>query len=54
VADAATLVETGQQLLANPAQLSAMRQAAGAFARAHRGATARTLALIARINQRAG
>ncbi|MDR2187635.1 MAG: lipid IV(A) 3-deoxy-D-manno-octulosonic acid transferase [Azonexus sp.] len=51
VADAVTLVETGQQLLADPAQLAAMRQAAGAFARAHRGATERTLALVARINR---
>ncbi|MDR2837104.1 MAG: lipid IV(A) 3-deoxy-D-manno-octulosonic acid transferase [Azonexus sp.] len=53
-ADAATVVAAMRDLLATAATLAAMRQAAGDFARAHRGATARTLALIARWSGRAG
>lgn len=41
-------------LLANPAQLAGMREAAVSFARAHQGAAGRTLAFIARRMGRAG
>ncbi len=41
-------------LLANPAQLAGMREAAVGFARAHQGAAGRTLAFIARRMGRAG
>lgn len=54
VADAQALVMEVRDLLADAAALSAMRQAAGDFARAHRGAAQRTLALIAQWSDRAG
>ncbi len=41
-------------LLANPAQLAGMREAAVSFARAHQGAAGRTLAFMARRMGRAG
>lgn len=53
VADAEALVDTVQRLLENPAELAAMRAACAAFAAAHRGATQRTLALIAQRCRRA-
>jgi 3-deoxy-D-manno-octulosonic-acid transferase len=54
VADEAALAETLRQLFADMEKLAAMRQAAGDFARAHRGATQRTLAFIERWSVRAG
>ena len=54
VADEAALADTLRQLFADAEKLSAMRQAAGDFARAHRGATQRTLAFIERWSVRAG
>jgi len=52
VSDAQALTEMVRELLADAVQRSAMRQAAGHFARAHRGAAERTLALIARWSGR--
>lgn len=54
VADEAALAETLRQLLADAEKLAAMRQAAGDFAQAHRGATQRTLAFIEQWSVRAG
>jgi len=49
VADASEAAVIAGELLRHPAELSAMRSAATAFSQAHRGATARTVALIARL-----
>ncbi|MDR3221089.1 MAG: lipid IV(A) 3-deoxy-D-manno-octulosonic acid transferase [Candidatus Accumulibacter sp.] len=49
VADAADAARTAQGLLADRAALAAMRQAALEFSQAHRGATARTIAVIKEI-----
>jgi 3-deoxy-D-manno-octulosonic-acid transferase len=49
VADARQAAVVAGELLRQPAELAAMRSAATAFSQAHRGATARTLALIARL-----
>lgn len=49
VANAGELGEQVEELLADRSRLDAMRSAAGAFAAAHRGATARTVALISRL-----
>jgi 3-deoxy-D-manno-octulosonic-acid transferase len=49
VADAAMLGERAEQLLSDPAALKHMAQAALAFSRAHRGATARSLAICKRL-----
>jgi 3-deoxy-D-manno-octulosonic-acid transferase len=49
VADAAEAAETAQRLLDDPAARQAMRSAALQFSQAHRGATARTMALIGEI-----
>ena len=49
VADAATLGERAVELLADPAALDRMAQAALAFSRAHQGATARNLAICERL-----
>lgn len=49
VADAAALGEQAGQLLSDPAALARMARAALAFSRAHRGATARTLAICKRL-----
>jgi 3-deoxy-D-manno-octulosonic-acid transferase len=49
VADAEMLGERAGQLLGDPAGLARMSQAALAFSRAHRGATARNLALCERL-----
>ncbi len=49
VADAAMLGERAGQLLADQATLARMSQAALAFSRAHRGATARNLAICERL-----
>lgn len=46
VADADTLIQEVMALLENPLRLEAMRDAGWAFAAEHRGATARTLALL--------
>ncbi|MDR0576301.1 MAG: lipid IV(A) 3-deoxy-D-manno-octulosonic acid transferase [Candidatus Accumulibacter sp.] len=46
VADAADAARTARELCADPAALAAMRRAAAEFSRAHRGATARTLAIV--------
>lgn len=54
VADAAELGKTVDKLLHDAAACGAMRSAATAFAAAHRGATGRTLELIARLTDRAG
>jgi 3-deoxy-D-manno-octulosonic-acid transferase len=54
VADEAGLAESLRQLFADAEKLAAMRQAAGDFARAHRGATQRTLAFIEQWSVRAG
>ncbi len=58
VNDAEALASAVRELLADAptdtGPLSAMRRAAGDFARAHRGAAERTLALIARWSDRAG
>jgi len=54
VQDTAELALQARQLFADRPALAAMRQAAGNFAAAHRGATSRTLALIARATGRAG
>lgn len=48
------LAETLRELFGDVEKLSAMRQAAGDFAHAHRGATQRTLAFIAQWSVRAG
>jgi 3-deoxy-D-manno-octulosonic-acid transferase len=49
VADAAMLGERAGQLLADHATLMRMSQAALAFSRAHRGATARNIAICERL-----
>lgn len=49
VADARQAAQVAGALLVQPAQLRAMHSAALAFSQAHRGATARTVALIERI-----
>jgi 3-deoxy-D-manno-octulosonic-acid transferase len=49
VADAAMLAELAGQLLRDPAARVRMSQAALAFSRAHQGATARNLAICARL-----
>lgn len=54
VADEVALAETVRQLFGDAEKLAAMRQAAGDFARAHRGATQRTLAFIELWSVRAG
>lgn len=54
VADASSLVSDAANLLADQAALAGMRQAAGAFAAAHRGAAARMLALISEWSGPAG
>lgn len=54
VADADELARAVDELLSNDAAREKMRSAALAFAAAHRGATARTLALIERRADRAG
>ncbi|KAB2923503.1 MAG: glycosyltransferase, partial [Dechloromonas sp.] len=54
ISDVDSLAERVGNLLANPEALSTMRRAAGDFARAHRGATRRTLAFIAQWTDRAG
>ena len=54
VADESQLMVTVDRLFADPVALSAMRQAAGVFARTHQGATSRMLALIARRMDPAG
>ncbi len=46
VADATDAAATAKQLLIEKTTLAAMREAAAEFSRAHRGATARTIALI--------
>jgi 3-deoxy-D-manno-octulosonic-acid transferase len=46
VLDAGDAARTAQGLLTDRTALSAMRQAAAEFSRTHRGATARTIALI--------
>jgi 3-deoxy-D-manno-octulosonic-acid transferase len=46
VADAKDAAQTAQALLADRAALTAMREAASEFSQAHRGATARTMALV--------
>jgi 3-deoxy-D-manno-octulosonic-acid transferase len=46
VADAPDAAATAKQLLIEKTTLAAMREAAAEFSRAHRGATARTIALI--------
>jgi 3-deoxy-D-manno-octulosonic-acid transferase len=46
VIDVDDAARTAQGLLADRAMLAAMRQAAAEFSRAHRGATARTIALV--------
>lgn len=53
VADADALVDTVHRLFQEDQELAAMRAACAAFAAAHRGATQRTLALIARRCRRA-
>ncbi|MBA4092757.1 MAG: 3-deoxy-D-manno-octulosonic acid transferase [Candidatus Accumulibacter sp.] len=50
VADAGDAARTAAELLRDREQLKAMREAALAFSRAHRGATARTVALIREIS----
>ena len=47
IADAAAAADTAIKLLADASALQAMRDAATTFSQAHRGATTRTLALIA-------
>lgn len=54
VADAEELVREVDRLLAGAEALAAMRRAAADFAQAHRGATQRSLAAIARWTGRAG
>lgn len=54
ITDAEELEKAVTRLLADAAARQTMSAAAGAFAAAHRGATARTLALIARLPDRAG
>jgi 3-deoxy-D-manno-octulosonic-acid transferase len=49
VADASALGQQAGRLLSDPAALARMAQAALAFSRAHRGATARTLAICERL-----
>jgi 3-deoxy-D-manno-octulosonic-acid transferase len=49
VADAAELIREAQRLLADPSARGRMGEAGRAFAAAHRGATARTLALVERF-----
>jgi 3-deoxy-D-manno-octulosonic-acid transferase len=51
VADPEELGERIEELLRDRAGLEEMRSAAGAFAAAHRGATARTVALISRLTR---
>lgn len=50
----APLADTACRLLADTAALAAMRQAARDFAAAHRGATARTLAVVAHVTRAIG
>lgn len=54
VADAQDLGTKVRELLDNRADLDGMRAAASAFAAAHRGATAKTVALISRLTGPAG
>ncbi|MDR1995749.1 lipid IV(A) 3-deoxy-D-manno-octulosonic acid transferase [Azonexus sp.] len=54
VSDAEALAGAVRELLADAGALSAMRRAAGDFARTHRGAAQRMLTLIARWSDRAG
>ncbi len=54
VADVQALAQEAGNLLANPDELAAMRQAASKFAAEHRGATAKTLGLIQRVTGQAG
>ena len=54
VLDVAALGRQLGELFSNPDQLAAMREAAINFAAAHRGATAKTIALIERVLGRAG
>ncbi|MEN9479665.1 MAG: hypothetical protein RLZZ298_1060 [Pseudomonadota bacterium] len=49
VPDADALGQQTRELFSNPDQLATMRQSAVDFAAAHRGATAKTVALIARV-----
>jgi 3-deoxy-D-manno-octulosonic-acid transferase len=49
IADAAAAADTARKLLADASALQAMRDAAATFSQSHRGATARTLALIEEI-----
>lgn len=51
VANTEELGEQAEELLRDQSQLEAMRNAANAFAAAHRGATARTVALISRLRK---
>ena len=52
IADANAAAQEARKLIGNPAAQEAMRQAARAFSQAHRGATARTVALIREITER--
>lgn len=54
ISDPADLAEQVRRLFADQTELLAMRQASVEFAAAHRGATARTLALIQRVTGQAG
>ncbi|HZX32847.1 MAG TPA: lipid IV(A) 3-deoxy-D-manno-octulosonic acid transferase [Rhodocyclaceae bacterium] len=54
VADGSDLGDKVRDLLGNPADLDGMRAAASAFAATHRGATAKTVALISRLTGPAG
>ena len=54
VDDELALAEALRQLFGDVEKLAAMRQAAGDFARTHRGATQRTLAFIEQWSDRAG
>jgi 3-deoxy-D-manno-octulosonic-acid transferase len=54
VADVEALAAGVSDLLGDATKLATMRRAAGDFARAHRGAAQRTLALIAQWSDRAG
>lgn len=54
VLDADALGRQAGELFSDPDQLAKMRQSAVAFAAAHRGATAKTVALIARVMGQAG
>ena len=52
IADATAAADTAAKLLGDASALPAMHNAAATFSQAHRGATARTLALIAEITAR--